>query len=99
MIDWVAILGVVWMFLVAAIILLALFRISAAMYDQKVIHSRITAVNALHAHLRHVIHSEDRAGVALTITAFICGIALAFMLADQILRGAIQKLVQLLAIR
>jgi hypothetical protein len=41
-----------------------------------------------------VIHSEDRIGIALTIGAFILSVALAFMLADQILRDVIQKLAQ-----
>ena len=80
------------MFLIASVILLALFRISATMH-------KLSPTNPLHAHLRQVIHSEDRIGIALTIAAFIFSVALAFMLADQILRGVIEKLVQILSLR
>ena len=99
MTDWVLIAGVAWMFLIASVILLALFRISAAMHDEKLMHTGLSPTNPIHAHLRQVIHSEDRIGLALTIAAFIFSVALAFMLADQILRGVIQKLVQILALR
>lgn len=94
MTDWVMVAGVAWMFLIASVILLALFRISATMHDEK-----LSPTNPLHAHLRQVIHSEDRIGIALTIAAFIFSVALAFMLADQILRGVIEKLVQILSLR
>jgi hypothetical protein len=94
MTDWVFVAGIAWMFLIASLVLLALFRISASVQDEKLLHSGVSSSNPLHAHLRQVIHSEDRIGIALTIGAFILSVALAFMLADQILRDLIQKLAQ-----
>ena len=83
--DRVVVAGLVWMFLVAAVIFLALCRISNAMEDEKLTHAGWNAQNPVHLRLRHVIHSEDRIGIALTVTAFIYTVILAVLLAQRIL--------------
>jgi hypothetical protein len=75
MINWLAVAAVVWLFLVAGVIFLAVCRISAAMED-----GLLDTKDPLHLHLRHLIHFSDRVGISLTITAFICSVILAFML-------------------
>ena len=94
--DWIVVAGVIWMLLVAAVIFLALCRISTTMEEEKLTRAGFPASSALHVHLLHVIQSEDRTGIALTAVAFICSVILAFMLADRILPGGIHKLVQIL---
>jgi len=77
----VVVAGVVWMFLVAAVIFLALCRISNAMEEQKLTRAGWNTQNPVHLRLRHVIQSEDRIGIALTVTAFIYTVILAALLA------------------
>lgn len=94
--DWIVVAGLVWMFLVAAVIFLALCRISTAMTEEKLARAGLPVASRIHAQLLHVIQSEDRAGIALTAVAFICSVFLALMLADRMLPGGIHKLVQIL---
>jgi hypothetical protein len=84
MMDGVLVAGVVWMFLVAAVIFLALCRISNAIEDEKLTSVGISRENPVHLRLRSVIHSEDRIGIALTITAFAYTVFFAFLLARKI---------------
>jgi hypothetical protein len=93
MINWLLVTGVIWMCLVAAVIFLALCRISAAMHDQKLIRAGLDTAHPLHVRFRQLIQTEDRVGITLTVIAFICSIILAFMLADQVLRNTIHKLI------
>jgi len=93
---WIVIAGVVWMLLIAATIFLALCRISTSMEEEKLTRARWPASSAVHVQLLHVIRSEDRTGVALTGVAFLCSVLPVFILADQILPGGSQKLVQIL---
>lgn len=96
MTDWIVVTGVVWMLLVATVIFLALSRISNAMEEEKLTRAGLPASNPVHAHLLHVIQSEDRTGIALTAIAFICSVIIAFMLADRILPGGVHKLMEIL---
>lgn len=95
--DWIEVGAVVWMFLVAAVIFVAICRISAAMQDEKLTRGGISLSSPVHLHLRHVIQSEDRTGIVLTVAAFICSLILAFMLADWIFQGAIHEVVRVFA--
>jgi hypothetical protein len=85
MMDRVVVAGIVWMFLVAAVIFMALCRISNATEDQKLMHAGLDPENRVHLRLRHVIQSEDRIGIALTVTAFIYTVIFAVLLAHRIL--------------
>jgi hypothetical protein len=85
MMDRVVVAGVVWMFLVAAVIFLALCRISNAMEEQKLTRAGVNPENPAHLRLRNVIRSEDRFGIALTATAFLYTVFFAFLLAHTIL--------------
>jgi hypothetical protein len=91
MTDWVLFTGIAWMLLIASVVFVALLRISATMHD--------SASSPLHAHIRHLIHTEDRIGIALTAGAFIVTLVLAALLADQLLGGIIQKLAHLIPAR
>src|SRR5258708_7854353 len=97
MVDWILVAGIIWMMLAAAVIFLALGRISAAMQDQHLRRAGIGDTDPLHLHLRHVIRSEDRIGISLTLAVAICTVILASMLADQVLRSAIHRFVQILS--
>lgn len=85
MMDRVVVAGVIWMLLVAAVIFLALCRISAAMEDEKLTRAGLDTGNQVHLRLRHLIRSEDRIGITLTATAFLYTVILAFLLGQQIL--------------
>jgi len=74
MMDRVVVAGVVWMFLVAAVIFLALCRISNALEERKLARGRVQL------RLRQVIQSEDRIGITLTVTTFIYTVICAFLL-------------------
>lgn len=84
MIDHVVVAGVVWMFLVAAVIFLALFRISNAIEEQRLTRARSAAESPVHLRLRQVIQSEDRIGITLTVTTFIYTVIFAVLLAQKI---------------
>jgi hypothetical protein len=99
MIDWILVAGVICMSLVATVIVLALCRTIATIRDKKLTRAGLGATNPLHVHLRHTIESEDRMGIALTITAFICSAIVIFMLASQIVLVIIHKLVQILTLQ
>jgi hypothetical protein len=81
MMDRVVVACVVWMFLVATVIFLALCRISNAIEEQKLTSAGWNNENPVHLRLRHVIQSEDRIGIPLAVTAFICTVILAVLLA------------------
>jgi hypothetical protein len=85
MMDRVVVAGVVWMFLVAAVIFLALCRISNAIEEQKLTHAGINPEDPAHLRLRNVIQSEDRFGISLTVAAFVYTVFFAFLLAQKIL--------------
>lgn len=85
MIDHVVVAGVVWMFLVAAVIFLALCRISNAIEEQRLTRMGLDTENPVHLRLRDVIQSEDRIGITLTVTAFIYTVIFAFLLAQKML--------------
>ena len=82
MIDHIVVAGVVWMFLVAAVIFLALCRISNAIEEQRLARAR--AESPVHFRLRQVIQSEDRIGITLTVTTFIYTVIFAILLAQKI---------------
>jgi len=90
MTDWTLVAGVVYRFLIAAVLFVALGRISATMSAQR---------DPANTHLRHLVHTEDRIGVFLTIVVAICTVFLAFLLADHIFRDAIHKLVEILTLQ
>jgi hypothetical protein len=96
MFDWIVVGGIVWLALVAAVIFLALGRISAAMSDQRLTRAGLNRANPLHLRLRHVIQTEDRVGISLTILVAICSVVLGFLLANQIFRDAVHKMIQVL---
>jgi len=77
--------GVVWMFLVAAVIFVALGRISNAIEEQKLTRTGVNAENPAHLRLRTLIQSEDHFGIALTVIAFLYTVIFAFLLAQRIL--------------
>jgi hypothetical protein len=85
MMDRVLVAGVVWMFLVAAVIFLALCRISNAIEEQKLTRAGLNPENPAHLRLRNVIQSEDHFGIALTVAAFLYTVFFAFLLARKIL--------------
>ena len=83
MIDHVVVAGVLWMFLVAAVIFLALCRISNAIEEQRLARARSGAESPVHLRLRQVIQSEDRIGITLTVTTFIYTVIFAILLAQK----------------
>jgi hypothetical protein len=76
MIDHVIVAGVVRMFLVAAVIFLALCRISNAIEEQKL-------ARRVQLRLRQLIQSEDRIGITLTVTTFIYTVIFAILLVQK----------------
>lgn len=72
------------MFLVAAVIFLALCRISNAIEEQKLTGTGVNAENPAHLRLRNVIRTEDRFGIGLTTTALAYTVFFAILLAQRI---------------
>lgn len=72
------------MLLVAAVIFLALCRISNAIEEQRLARARSHAENPVHFRLRQVIQSEDRIGITLTVTTFVYTVIFAILLAQRI---------------
>jgi len=87
--------GLVWMLLIAAVIFLALGRISAAVSDEKLTRAGLCGTNPLHARLRRVIETEDRIGIALTVAVAIFSAVLAFALAVEVTRNAIERVLRI----
>ena len=75
MIGWLAVAAVVWLFLVAGVIFLAVCRISAVTED-----GLLDTKDPLHLHLRHLIQFSDRVVSRPRLRPFICSVILAFML-------------------
>jgi hypothetical protein len=84
MIDRIVIAGVVWTFLVAAVIFFSLCRISNAMEEQRLARARSGTQNPAHFRMRQIIQSEDRIGITLTVTTFIYTVIFAVLLAQKI---------------
>lgn len=97
--NWIVVAGVIWTFLVTAVIFLALCRIIAAWRDQRLMRAGLNGTNPMHLHLRHMIQFEDRAGMALTATALVCSAIVALLLANAIFDTFIRKLVQIFSLR
>jgi hypothetical protein len=85
MMDGIVVAGVVWMFLIAAVIFVALCRISNAIEEQKLTRAGVNPENPAHLRLRNVIQSEDHFGIALTVIAFLYTLTFAFLLAHSVL--------------
>lgn len=86
--EWMLFAAVAWMFLVAAVIFLALGRISAELSDEKLTRAGLGGADPLHLRLRQVIQTEDRLGIALTVAVVIASVILAIVLAGRIWQGA-----------
>ena len=55
------------------------------MEDEKLTRAGWDTQNPVHLRLRQVIQSEDRIGIALTVTAFVYTVIFAVLLAQKIL--------------
>ena len=97
-IDWPIVEAAVWMFLIATVIFLALFRISASARDHELARLGVGGTK-LHIHLQYLIRCSDRMGIGLTFAALIFSLVLAFVLGEQLYRDAIQKLVRIMSFR
>ncbi|HWE52025.1 MAG TPA: hypothetical protein VG273_19690 [Bryobacteraceae bacterium] len=98
MTDWIVVAGVVWMLLIGAVIFLAICRITTALEEEKLTRAGLPASHPVHHHVLQVLQSEDRTGIALTALAFVCSVVIAFMLADRILPGGVDKLLEILVV-
>ncbi len=98
-IDWTVVSVVVWLFLVAMVIFLALCRIVASAHDRKLMRLGVGGASPLHVHLQQLIHSRDKMGIAFTVAAFIFSLVIALLLAHQIYRDAIHRLAHVLSLR
>ncbi|HCC58362.1 MAG TPA: hypothetical protein DEQ47_14105 [Solibacterales bacterium] len=99
MTNWIVVAGVIWTFLVTALIFVALSRIIAALRDQRLTRAGLSAASPLHLRLRHMIQVEDRTEIALTVSALVCSAILALLLANPIFETFIRKLVQIVSFR
>ena len=92
---WIVFAGVVWTLLIASLIFLALSRTIAAWRDRRLIRAGLSAASPRHLYLRHVIETEDRMGIMLTIGALLCSGILALLLTNAIFDAFIRRLVEL----
>ena len=85
-----------WVFVVAVLAALAVYRLMLSHYDHRIQYSGIKGVNLLHAWFMHRESRVDHFGIPLTIGALLYTVVFGVFIVSRLLDAAIHAIVSAL---